>query len=66
MEAFIKYDITESNNIFLKSKYLIVEVLTSNSVGTQLFFLGCNQDNNPGSNYITKKKNLLGSTRKGN
>ena len=27
-----------------------------NSVGTQLFFLGCNQDSNPGSNFITKKK----------
>ena len=34
----------------------IAEVLTSNSVGTQLFFLGCNQGNNHGSNFITKKK----------
>ena len=43
------------------------EILTSNSVGTQLFFLGCNQDNNPGSNFTYKQKeNLLGSTRKGN
>ena len=35
------------------------EILTSNSVGTQLFILGCNQDNNPGSNFITKKKICL-------
>ena len=35
------------------------EILTSNSVGTQLFFLGCNQDNNPGSNFINKKKICL-------
>ena len=41
------------------------EILTSNSVGAKLFFLGCNQDNNHGSNFINKKK-LLGSTRKGN
>ena len=34
----------------------IAELLTSNSVGTQLFFLGCNQDNNPDFNFITKKK----------
>jgi hypothetical protein len=34
----------------------LAEILTSNSVGTQLFFLGCNQDNNPGSNFINKKK----------
>ena len=44
----------------------IAEILTSNSVGTQLFFLGCNQDNISGSNLTTKKENLLGSTRKGN
>ena len=37
----------------------IAEILTSNSVGTQLFFLGCNQDNNPGSNFINKKKICL-------
>ena len=37
----------------------IAEILTSNSVGTQLFFLGCNQDNNRGSNFITKKKICL-------
>ena len=35
------------------------EILTSNSVGTQLFFLGSNQDNNHGSNFITKKKICL-------
>ena len=35
------------------------EILTSNSVGTQLFFLGCNQDNIGGSNFITKKKICL-------
>ena len=44
----------------------IAEILTSNSVGTQLFFLGCNQDNNCGSNFMTKKENLLGSPGKGN
>ena len=37
----------------------IAEILTSNSVGTQWFFLGCNQDNNHGYNFITKKKNFL-------
>ena len=37
----------------------IAEILTSNSVGTQLLFLGCNQDNNSGSNFITKKKICL-------
>ena len=37
----------------------IAEILTSNSVGTQLFFLGCNQDNIGGSNFITKKKICL-------
>ena len=36
-----------------------VEILTSNSVGTQGFFLGCNQDNNRGYNFITKKKICL-------
>ena len=35
------------------------EILASNSVGTQLFFLGCNRDNNGGSNFITKKKICL-------
>ena len=46
---------------FLKLyKYVtIAEILTSNSVGTQLFFLGCNQANNRGSNFITKKKICL-------
>ena len=34
----------------------IAEILTSNSVGTQLFFLGCDLDKNLGSNFITKKK----------
>ena len=48
------------------SDVTLAKILTSNSVGTQLFFLGCHQDNNPGSNFITKKKNLLVSTRKGN
>ena len=52
--------------LFLPSHLLIAEILTSNSVGTQLFFLGCNQDNISGSNLTTKKENLLGSTRKGN
>ena len=37
----------------------IAEILTSNSVGTQLSFLGCNQDNIGGSNFITKKKICL-------
>ena len=40
-------------------KLSLAEILMSNSVGTQLFFLGCNQDNNPGSNFITKKKICL-------
>ena len=42
-----------------RKKGTIAEILTSNSVGTQLFFLGCNQDNNPGSNFINKKKICL-------
>ena len=37
----------------------LAEILTSNSVGTQLFFLGYNQDNIGGSNFITKKKICL-------
>ena len=37
----------------------LAEILTSNSVGAQLFFLGCNQDNNGGSDFITKKKICL-------
>ena len=37
----------------------IAEILTFNSVGTQLLFLGCNQDNIGGSNFITKKKICL-------
>ena len=40
-------------------KMIIAEILTFNSVGTQLFFLGCNQDNIGGSNFITKKKICL-------
>ena len=35
----------------------------SNPVGTQLLFLGCNQDNNSGSIY-NQKENLLGSPEK--
>ena len=49
--------------IWLKPEALplatLAEILTSNSVGTQLFFLGCNRDNNHGSNFITKKKIFL-------
>ena len=37
----------------------LAEILTSNSVGTQLLFLGCNQVNIGGSNFITKKKICL-------
>ena len=37
----------------------LAEILTSNSVGAQLFFLGCNQDNIGGSKFITKKKIFL-------
>ena len=37
----------------------LAEILTSNSVGAKLFFLGCNQDNNHGSNFIIKKKICL-------
>ena len=40
-------------------RHSVAEILTSNSVGTKLFFLGCNQDNNCGSNFITKKKICL-------
>jgi hypothetical protein len=36
---------------------MVAEILTSNSVGSQWFFLGCNQDNN--YNFITKKKICL-------
>ena len=36
-----------------------IEILTSNSVGTKLFFLGYNQDKNHGSNFIIKKKICL-------
>ena len=43
----------------LSIELTLAEILTSNSVGTQLFFLGCNQDNNPGSNFINKKKICL-------
>ena len=35
---------------------IIAEILTSNSVGTQSYLFGSNQDNNRGSNFITKKK----------
>jgi hypothetical protein len=35
------------------------KILTSNSVGNQSFFLGCNQDNSQGSIFITKKKICL-------
>ena len=35
------------------------KILTSNSVGTQLFFFGCNLDNVGGSKFITKKKICL-------
>ena len=37
----------------------LAEILTSNFFGTQLFFLGCNLDNNHGSNFITKNKICL-------
>ena len=37
----------------------LAEILTSNSVGTQLSFLGCNKDNIGGSNFIAKKKICL-------
>ena len=32
---------------------------SSNYFGTQLFFLGCNRDNNHGSNFMIKKKICL-------
>jgi hypothetical protein len=32
----------------------LAAILTSTSVGSQCFFLGCNQDNNHGYNFITK------------
>ena len=43
----------------LKTFHSIAKILTSNSVGTISFFLGCNLDNNYGSNFITKKKICL-------
>ena len=42
----------------------LAEILTSNSVGTKLFFLGCNLDNNHGHNFITKMKICLVHTGK--
>ena len=42
-------------HIFGKNSSL-AKILTSNSVGTKLFFLGCNQRNNHGSNFIIKKE----------
>jgi hypothetical protein len=44
-------------DLFLRKT--LAKRLTSNSVGKQLFFLGCNQDNNLGSNIIRKKKICL-------
>ena len=41
----------------------VAEILTSNFVGTQSFFLGCNQEKNRGYNFITKTK-LVGSPEK--
>jgi len=43
----------------LAKKWSSRYILASLAVGTQLFFLGCNQDNNRGSNFITKKKICL-------
>ena len=37
-------------------KQTLAKILTTNSVGTQLSFLVCNQDNNCGSNFMIKKK----------
>ena len=45
--------------MFLSYLLSKTEILASNSVGTQLFFLGRNQDNIGGSNFITKKKICL-------
>ena len=45
--------------IYENIKKTLAKILTSNSVGTQLFFLGSNQDNNRGYNFITKKKICL-------
>ena len=44
---------------FSYSQSTKAEILTFNSVGAKLIFLGCNQDNNRGSNFITKKKICL-------
>ena len=38
---------------------ILAETLTFNSIGAKLFFLGCNQDDNHGSNFIIKKKICL-------
>ena len=50
----------------LENFQTVAKILSYNSVGAKLFFLGCNRNNNHGSNFIIKKENLLGSTRKGN
>ena len=60
MTSVVELDRSQIVHIFIVwYLYSIAEILTSNSVGTQLLFLGCNQDNNNGSNFITKEKICL-------
>ena len=46
---------TVSISAYMRFKKKVISRNTK-SVGTQLFLLGSNQDNNHGSNFITKKK----------
>ena len=57
LPLFLPFNHLQKEPIFAKET--IAEILTSNSVGRQLFLLGCNQDNNLGSKFITKKKICL-------
>jgi hypothetical protein len=66
-DVFVHHDLNKNlkitrwgvKNINKFLVHTVAEILTSNSVGTQLFFLGCNQGNIGGSNFITKKKICL-------
>ena len=57
LPLFLPFNHLQKEPIFAKET--IAEILTSNSVGTQCFFFGCNQDNDSGNNLITKKKICL-------
>ena len=49
LPLFLPFNHLQKEPIFAKET--IAEILTSNSVGTQCFFLGCNQDNDSGNNF---------------